>query len=286
MYSLRQILVLASIFVVVVLVGSIRANEVHVIHPTGEFPADVVNVQTVVDDLGDRGVDGKIILEARNESGVPTAFNFGEGEYILGERGYVDVLSNNHIFGQDSGDIEFVGVRDDSAQTTIVGGLQSISCWRRTKFEVRGIRFEGAEAAPIFVFRCDSCEIKDNEIWDVRGDPFGWGTYGEPKAVGIWIAAYLGALDNIRGHVEIKDNHIYDVVADSADGMAIVATNASFEISGNEIHNVNRIGIFTIWNQKPVVVEKNLVIPGPGNTPSNVGNNAGYGIMTNFPIGD
>ncbi|MHC4204396.1 MAG: hypothetical protein ACYSTT_07070, partial [Planctomycetota bacterium] len=101
MYSLRQILVLASIFVVVVLVGSIRANEVHVIHPTGEFPADVVNVQTVVDDLGDRGVDGKIILEARNESGVPTAFNFGEGEYILGERGYVDVLSNNHIFGQD-----------------------------------------------------------------------------------------------------------------------------------------------------------------------------------------
>ncbi len=262
------------------------ASDVYHLFPTGVFPDDVINVQSVVDDLGVRGQNGKIILEARNESGVPTPFNFGQGDYFAGQRGFVDVLSNSNIFGEDLGDIAFLGVKDGGAQTTIFGGLTSLSCWRGTKFEVRGIRFEGAEGAPIFVFRADSARIQHNEISDVRGDPFGFGTYGEPKALGIWVAANLGALDNIRGHIEIRGNRIYDVVADSADGMAIVATNASFEISGNEVWNVNRIGIFTTWNQKPIVVEKNLIVPGPGNTPSNVGNNVGIGIITQFPIGD
>jgi hypothetical protein len=261
-------------------------KKVYTILPTGVFPDDVINVQSVVNDLGLRGEDGKIILEARDLSGLPTPFNFGDGDYFAGQRGYVDVLSNSNLFGEDLGDIAFVGVENDGAQTTIIGGFLSLACWRGTKFEVTGIRFEGAEGAPIFVSRADSANIRGNDISDVHGDPFGMGTYGEPKAVGIWVAANLGALDNIRGHVEIRGNRIYDVVADSADGIAIVATNASFKISKNEIRNVNRAGIGTIWNQKPIVIEKNLIIPGPGNTPSNVGNDIGIGILTNFPIGN
>ena len=67
MSHFRQPLALASIFLVVVLVGSIRADEVHIIRPTGIFPDDIANVQLVVDDLGVRGVSGKIILAACNE---------------------------------------------------------------------------------------------------------------------------------------------------------------------------------------------------------------------------
>lgn len=279
----RQTIALASIVLIVALCGFTRAEEVHTIRPTGIFPDDVYNVQSVVDNLGSQGIDGKIVLAACNEEGVPTAFNFGEGNFFLGERWYVVVWG-----GGDSGDIAFVGETVGSAQTTIIGGMQSLFCARRAKFEVRGIRFEGAEAAPIIVYRCDSCEIKDNEIYDVRGDPFGMGPYGVPKAVGIWIAANHGALNNIGGHVEIKGNRIYDVVADYAFGIAIVCTNASFEVSGNEIFNVNSVGVLISDNQKPVVIEKNLVIPGPGNTPSPF--SEGSGIHSNFqapfPLGD
>ena len=258
-------------------------KEVHEILPTGNFPDDVYNVQSVVDDLGFRGVDGKIVLAALNDEGTPTAFNFGEGDYVLGERSFVLIWGD-----ENSGDIAFVGETVGSAQTTIVGGFLSIYCARSTKFEVKGIRFEGAEGTPIMVSHCNSCEIKDNEIVDVRGDPFGMGPYGVPKAVGIWVASNYGALDDIEGYVEIKDNRIYDVVADYAFGIAVVITNAAFEIKDNEIFNINSVGILISDNQKPVIVEKNLVIPGPGNTLSPF--SEGTGIHANFqapfPLGD
>lgn len=271
----RQVIALASIFFVVALFGSVRAEEVHIIHPTGIFPDDVYNVQSVIDNLGVQGADGKIILAACNEAGEPTSFNFGEGNFFDGKRLYVVVWGD-----EDSGDIAFVGETVGPAQTTIIGGIQSLFCARRAKFEVRGIRFEGAEAAPIVVYRCDSCVIENNKIFYVRGDPFGMGPGGVPKAVGIWVAANYWELNNIRGRVEIRNNQIYHVVADYAFGIAIVCTNASFEVSGNEIQNVNSVGILISDNKKPVVIEKNSVIPGPGNTPSPF--SEGNGIHANF----
>jgi len=279
----RQVIALASIFLIVALCGSIRAEEVHTIRPTGIFPDDVYNVQSVVDDLCVRGVDGKIILAVSNELGEPTAFNFGEGDYFLGERDFVYVWGD-----RDSGDIAFVGERSGSAQTTIVGGFLSLLCVRPTKFEVRGIRFEGAEATPIHVLACDSGEIKNNVICNVRGDPFGMGPYGLPKAVGIWVVAGYSWIEDVGGHVEIKDNRICDVVAEYAIGIAVVQTNASFEISDNKIDNVNGLGILASDNQKPVVIERNWVVPGPGNTPSpfSEGNGIQANFHTPFPLGD
>jgi hypothetical protein len=275
MFHHRKIIAFSSLFILVALCGITSAVEVYTISPTGIFPEDVFNIQSVVDSLGSQGIDGKIVLAACNEAGVPTSFNFGEGDFFSGERWYVLIWGD-----EDSGDIAFVGESVGSAKTTIVGGIQSLFCTRPAKFEVRGIRFEGAEASPIMVYRCNSCEIKDNEIYDVRGDPIGMGPDGVPKAVGIWIAANHWAINNIRGSVEIKGNHIHDVIADYAFGIAIVCTNASFEVKGNEIFNVNSVGILISDNQKPVVIEKNLVIPGPGNTPSSY--SEGSGIHSNF----
>ena len=283
MFRHRHIIALASIFLVHALFGYARAEEVHTIRPTGIFPDDVYKVQSVVDDLGVRGVDAKIILAARNQLGEPTAFNFGEGDYFLGERYFVYVWGD-----RDSGDIAFVGEMSRSAQTTIVGGFLSLFCVRPTTFDVRGIRFEGAEATPIYVLACDSGEIKNNVICNVRGDPFGWGPYRLPKAVGIWVVAGYSWIEDVGGHVEIKDNRISDVVAEYAIGIAVVQTNASFEISGNKIRNVNGLGILASDNQKPVVIEKNRVVPGPGNTPSpfSVGDGIQANFHTPFPLGD
>ena len=66
----------------ITLTSSVLATERREIFPTGLFPDDLNNIQWLLDDLGTRGVDGKIILRAINEEGLPTPFNFGTGEII------------------------------------------------------------------------------------------------------------------------------------------------------------------------------------------------------------
>lgn len=256
------------------------ALERHVIYPTGVFPDDLNNVQWVLDDLGTRGVDGKIILKATDEAGEPTSFNFGTGDLIGppesgGDRWLVEVRSTQSS-GQ-SGNIEVMGEIRGPHQTTVVGGYLSIYVFREAQFTISGVIFDRAMFAPLIVLSATDVDIKNNVVRDVIAEPFGQGDLGAQKGVGLWILY-------TSGDISISNNDIDGVFADSGEGIAIVATTGNVEIRDNAISNTNRSSILLSQNAGRVTIKNNLITPGPGSE-AGIFANLGLGIVANCQIG-
>jgi hypothetical protein len=283
----------ATVFTVIVLVlgaslafaTATAVAETHVIYPTGNFPDDVNNVQQVLDDLGSRGVNGKVILKATNEEGDPTSFNFGTGDVMLppeagGTRWGVEVLGDEY---NQSGDIQIQGEVARSRQTTIHGGYLSIWVVRRARLRISNIFFDGAMLAPVTVLRSSGAWITDNTITNVIEEPWGIGQYGAQKGLGIWVLS-ASTSDDIVGRVIIRNNHIDGVFADSGDGIAVLGVDARVEITHNTILNVNRIGILVPYNKKRILIAHNFIAPGPG-TVGGIFANESFGISFHSPQG-
>jgi len=264
----------------IILTSSVLAVEKYEVFPTGVFPDDINNIQWLLDDLGTRGVDGKFILRAINEEGLPTPFNFGTGEIIGppeagGERWLIEVRSTQYS-GQ-SGNIEIKGQIEGQHQTTVLGGYLPINVFREAQFTISGIIFENAMFAPVIVRRATDVYIKNNVVIDVIAEPFGQGDLGALKGVGFWVLY-------VTGKVTIKNNEINGVFADSGDGIAIVATTADINIVDNTIANTNRSGILLSGNAGKAVIRNNIIAPGPGSD-AGIFANLGVGIVSNCQIG-
>jgi hypothetical protein len=129
-----------------------RANEFTIVHPTGNFPTDVENVQAAAD------AGGTVVLKATDPLGAPKAFNFGPpqpggGSVIISRA--VTILGEsvrNHV-------------------TTIRGGLFPLRGINATgRIVIRGIRFDGAGGNAFNFIFSDSAEFSSNKITGVVGD--------------------------------------------------------------------------------------------------------------------
>src|SRR5438105_304673 len=116
-----------------------------VVYPTGQYPADVQNVQAAVDQ------GGTVLLKATNPARVATSFNFGPP--VRG-RGFVDIERNT----------ELVGERTSSAATTIQGGWGPVSGFGSNTVTVRDIDIRSPlDGAILFLSpRSSSTQIKSN----------------------------------------------------------------------------------------------------------------------------
>jgi len=150
------------------LFGLAGGAEMVTIYPTGQFPQDVINVQAVVDDAGERGVDLKLVLKATNENGQTKSFNF-EGAWVL--------IRGSYYYGQ-TGSVTIAGETLNSHQTTILKGYDSRLfgmpndykpflvlargdvTFNNLKFEEGGIRNYGGVAGPDNM-RVENCIFQD-----------------------------------------------------------------------------------------------------------------------------
>ena len=144
--------------------GTAIAAERVVVYPTGQFPADVENVQSAIDSLHAAGVDGVLVLKAIDAGGTPTPFNFGDDPNAI--------ISGVVL----SGSISIRGTKDDYVDdngpwTRIYGGFVPITMQRRDDFEVRNVRFDGAFQHAILVQSATNTIIKNNQILDTVGYP-------------------------------------------------------------------------------------------------------------------
>ena len=218
-----------------------------VVYPTGQYPADVQNVQAAVDG------GGTVLLKATNASGAPTAFNFGPP--VRGP-GFV-TLSRN---------VELVGEHAGSAVTTVGGGYYPLRAFAAIATSVRNITFDAPlRGAILFLqpFGADT-EITGNRISHTVGRFFpSFGTEAEAMVVG-------------GGRVVIDDNVVDDVAADSGIGITELDSAGPVEILRNRVSGTSSSSIECTRNHGPVRIEDNVVRPGPTAEGFN-----GYGIEIN-----
>ncbi len=240
-----------------------------VVHPTGDPDIDVAAVQAAVDSLS--GKKGVVVLKARNRSGVPTAFNFGEDGSVV-------------IAGPPMGSIVIRGERGDDddddddgyATTAIDGGRVPIFMQRDAHLTVRNIEFRGAFLHAIHVAMATGAVIRDNVFLDTVGfpdftDPPGC-DFSDPNCVElpltrvVYIGALFGNPSLVTGEVLIDDNLIDTAIAGYSDGVAVLFTEAKATIRDNHISGVN-VGIRDFTFDKPLIVRDNHVVsnvPAPG----------------------
>jgi hypothetical protein len=96
---------------------------VTVVYPTGQFPADVTNVQAALDQ------GGTVLLKATDVQGQPTAFDFGPSQ--LGS-GVVNVRVDAALTGERAGE----------EMTTIEGGSAPVRVRPGVNVTISGIDFE------------------------------------------------------------------------------------------------------------------------------------------------
>ena len=226
--------------------GTAIAAERVVVYPTGQFPADVENVQSAIDSLHAAGVDGVLVLKAIDAGGTPTPFNFGDDPDPMNRGSII-------IGGDPSGSISIRGTKDDDDDdngpwTTIYGGFVPITMQRRDDFEVRNVRFDGAFQHAILVQSATNTIIKNNQILDTVGYPDFFRDPNDPSQ-GIFPltrAIYLEGLgfnaDEITGKILIKANLIDTATAAFTDGITTFFTNAKTTVGNNTIRGIN-VGI-------------------------------------------
>lgn len=234
------------------------AADTRIIYPTGIFPDDIANIQTAVDELGQSGRNGIIILKARDQAGTPTAFDFGTSEDPLA-RGSV-------VVGDDlQGAVEFRGEQQHGVMTIIRGGLFPILMQRDDRIAIRNIRFEGAHECAICVERATGVEIADNVIVETEA------VFESENFPGFFFANAILIADSdnfsdletsLTGRITVERNVIDNVIADFGNGITIIDTDAVVTVQHNVVSNVST-GIRVLLHRKLVRVSKNRVITIP-----------------------
>ena len=246
---MRQWLILAAALAVAVAHAEAATQ---VVHPTGVFPADVLNVRAAVN------AGGTVLLKATDVSGAPLAFNFGPA-----------TTAGGRLIVQT--DVEILGETVGGAMTTIRGGNAPVTGFGPVRLVVRGIHFDGPRAAGVLLLITSGAEITGNRVTNVRGFPL---FPGVRKGQGIWVTPFL-ALEDIAGTILIADNVVEHVDAESGFGLALAGSAADMTVARNTIRGVNTAGILAVGNSRPVLVEDNDIAPGPGLFPDAT---AGNGI--------
>ena len=219
------------------------ANET-VVYPTGSFPQDVQNVQAAVN------AGGRVRLKAVDINGQPTAFNFGTPQNLPGRR--VLIRNNVTIYGE----------RNGQNMTTIHGGNTPLRGVLAVTTSISDIYFDGPRGAAIQISFSTGVTITGNRISGVVGVLTGFGyTSGD----GIDVFGYQDRLHRITGKVTIASNTIENLHADFANGIQIDGVAGDSEIVGNTISDVETSGITVIRSGSSTTIERNVIVPGPGN---------------------
>jgi len=229
------------------------------VYPTGIHPTDAENVQAAIED------GGRVLLKARDASGIARAFNFGPptsaGGFVFTSEGLTQ-------------DLEILGERSRGSRTTIRGGFAPIILRGDHRTTVRGIFFENPRSAAIVVVRTAGLEIAHNHIANVVGDPAPFLPPGATKGQGIWLSHFIGSApclpcpaEDIRGEVSIHDNVIENVEADEGFGVVLYGTDADVRVLRNQIRGVNTAAIYSVNNHRPVFIANNYLEPGPERSP-------------------
>jgi hypothetical protein len=226
-----------------------------VVFPTGEFPADVENVQAAVDQ------GGVVLLKATNVHDQPTAFNFGPPDFTGGG---VDVETDVWILGEAT----------RSQMTTIEGGVIPFF-GLDGHVRIEAIHFDGPLLSAVIVIQSTGAEIVGNRITGVVPVDFG---FTEARAI-----KFLANSLPITGTVVVADNVIQDMhPADFSDGIVFDRVEADALIEGNRIEEVEGTGIILISSRGAVTISDNFIVPGPGMLPDAIGN--GIGIINNANV--
>ena len=224
---------IAGLLVGIAMAAATAAEAASVVYPTGQFPADVLLVQSALDQ------GGTVLLKMTNLSGSPTAFNFGPP--IAGP-GFV-------IFHHDA---ELVGEHSGGAATTIAGGFYPVRGFASIRTAVREIAFDAPLHGALFLrgpFTAET-EITGNRISHVVGRLFqGSRTHGEAMVVG-------------GGRVVINDNIIEFVDADSGLGITQLDSLGPVEILRNRVSGTSTNSIECTRNHGVVRIDSNIVRPG------------------------
>jgi hypothetical protein len=216
-----------------------------VVYPTGQFPADVNNVQAAVN-LG-----GTVLLKATNTANIFTRFNFGPA--VEGS-GTVFLNTNVRITGENVG----------SKMTTISGGDTPFRSYEPIKVAIHKLYFDGPRMAAVLVLATDRFEFSRSKV--ARVVPFLWYTEDGVdvyKGQGIWV----DVAGTSPGTIVIEDNIFEDCGLGGAQlgyGLAIVSGESRVRIARNLIRGANLAGIILIWPGAETLIEDNSIMPGSG----------------------
>lgn len=227
-------------------VGFVEAGSapVHVVYPTGLWPADVQKVQAAVD------VGGTVLLKAHSADGAPTPFNFGTPERLPGR--IVRLNTDVVILGETAG----------SSMTTIEGGQFPFLGVAKAHTRISGIHFVGPLVSAIIIVASTGAEIVGNRVTNVVGGflPF----LGLSEGRGI---KFLGNSDPdgaITGRIVVSNNVLEDLHTDLSDAIVFDRVAADVVISANRVQNVGSSAMLLIDGAGKVTIDKNHLEPGPG----------------------
>ena len=236
-----------------------------IVHPTGEFPTDVENVQAAVD-------AGGIVLHAATDAGgAPTAFDFGPAD----ASGGTVVLEN---------DVVIVG---DPDGTVIEGGYVPFLGVEAAQTRIEGLTFDGPLVSAAVFVRSTGAEFVGNHVTGVVGAPL-W--FGLTEGRGV---KFLGNSDPdgaITGHVLVADNRFDDMGADLSEAIVFDAVAADVTVAGNEVHDVASGGVLAIQAGGRVEITRNVIVPGTtsgfafGNAMQLIGADGGSYVVTHNRI--
>jgi hypothetical protein len=270
---------------------AMAADAVVEVFPTG-LPSDVDEVRAAVN--GGVGVGpsprnygaggGVVRLKATNIHGVPTFFNFGDGDLLPIGGATIDVKRDVVILGEAMSGIPdglpIDSYRDTAYKpdrTVIYGGKRAFTCLRTTdpaiRLKVRNLYFAHPKLAAVQVHKSAGLEVTDCVIYDTQ-TPSDQPPAQEPRerrvAVGIEATGLgLGQPDpGLSGAFRVVNNRIYrmpppksqdarDFRADT--GIIMQLASMSGHISGNDVVGFAFQGIGIDRNIGPVVIKANQV---------------------------
>jgi hypothetical protein len=236
------------IFFSVLPTSAFSSEETIVIYPTGNYGADVNNIQKAIDKLSASVEGGIIKLKSRNVDGVPTVFNFGTTAVDITKRWGVTIVDgqlgpivirgeyDEHEDDEDEDNDKHESYDDsmDEPQTVILGGYIPIRMYGGGELTIEHIKFQEAGYYAIYIGASDSITIKNNFFLDTITD------MSFPRV--IRIRGLGDDVNQITGRIVIKDNVIDKAFGYFSDGIAIYNTNAETTVTNNEISGVN-VGI-------------------------------------------
>ena len=221
-----------------------------VVYPTGQYPADVTNVQAAIDQ------GGSVLLKSTNTAGQPTAFNFGLPQPGSGR---VNVTRDVGIHGEQV----------SAAMSTIEGGYIPIYVHPGVNVSISGIDLEHPLFDGIYLKYAASGHVEGNRIEHVVGQFF----YSPSVSTGSGILTIGG------GSYVIDNNIIDDIDAMAGIGVGQYLSQGRAEIDGNIVSGTNTIAIES-GGSVSVRIENNTTIPGPERNPNG---SFGVGIEVNGP---
>jgi hypothetical protein len=237
------------------------------VYPANDPTIDLPAVQAAV------SAGGRVLLKATNESGDPTAFDFGPGTVVI------------------TSDVQICGERDEDGlpMTTISGGFWSFysplplpadpTDWPDfflngpstpgPRITIKNLHFDGAMWVPILISYTSGVKIKNNRITNVL--PFPITLFGPEDfwQHGICVLSLLddprGELaavvpNTITGRIVVKNNEIdlqvppispYNPQTTMSQGVFVVYSwGADIRIKGNIVREVTRNSIEVLNNYK------------------------------------